>query len=48
MTANPLRGILLKLASVAAFVVLAALIKTTASEAPPGQQVFFRALFAIP
>lgn len=44
----PLRGILLKLGSVALFTVMAALLKATASEVPPGEQVFFRSLFALP
>jgi drug/metabolite transporter (DMT)-like permease len=45
---NPLHGILLKLGSVTIFVLMAALIKATADEVPPGEQVFFRSLFAIP
>lgn len=47
---NPMQGILLKCASVAVFTVMAALIKATSEGAaiPPGQQVFFRSLFAIP
>ncbi|WP_295046282.1 DMT family transporter [uncultured Paracoccus sp.] len=47
---NPMQGILLKCASVAVFTVMAALIKATSETAavPPGQQVFFRSLFAIP
>lgn len=45
---NPLKGILLKLGSVTIFVVMAALIKATAGEVPPGEQVFFRSFFAIP
>ncbi|WP_316014855.1 DMT family transporter [Roseobacter sp. HKCCA0434] len=43
-----LRGILLKLASVAVFVVMAAIVKAVADDVPPGQTVFFRSLFAIP
>ena len=47
---NPMRGIVLKCASVAVFTVMAAMLKATAETAsvPPGQQVFFRSLFAIP
>lgn len=47
---NPMQGILLKCASVAVFTVMAAMLKATAETAsvPPGQQVFFRSLFAIP
>ncbi|MCU0912371.1 MAG: DMT family transporter [Rhodobacteraceae bacterium] len=45
---NPLRGILLKLASVSVFIVMASLIKATAAHVPPGQAVFFRSFFAIP
>jgi len=45
---RPLRGIALKLASVIVFIVMASLIKATASHVPAGQAVFFRAFFAIP
>lgn len=47
---NPMQGILLKCASVAVFTVMAAMVKATSEIAsvPPGQQVFFRSLFAIP
>jgi drug/metabolite transporter (DMT)-like permease len=45
---TPLRGIVLKLASVTVFVVMASLIKATADHVPPGQAVFFRSFFAIP
>lgn len=48
---NPLRGIMLKCFSVVVFTLMAALIKTTSQagmDVPPGQQVFFRSLFAIP
>jgi len=45
---NPLRGILLKLASVTVFVVMASLIKATSGSVPPGEAVFFRSFFAIP
>ncbi len=45
---RPLRGILLKLVSVMIFIVMAALIKTTAQHVPSGEVVFFRSFFAIP
>lgn len=44
----PLRGILLKVASVCVFVGMASLIKATAGHVPPGEAVFFRSFFAIP
>lgn len=45
---RPLRGILLKLASVLAFIVMYSLIKATAAHVPPGEAVFFRSAFAVP
>jgi drug/metabolite transporter (DMT)-like permease len=45
---RPLRGISFKIGSVLVFIVMAALIKSTAAHVPPGQVVFFRSLFAIP
>lgn len=45
---RPLHGILFKLASVLVFIVMAAMIKTTAPQVPAGEAVFFRSLFAIP
>lgn len=45
---NPLRGILLKLASVAVFMTMASLIKAASDAVPPGQAVFFRSAFAVP
>ncbi|MFZ5708689.1 MAG: DMT family transporter [Pseudomonadota bacterium] len=45
---NPLRGILLKLASVAVFVAMQALIKSVSDVIPPGEAVFFRSTFAVP
>lgn len=45
---RPLRGIALKLASVLVFIVMAALIKSTAAHVPAGETVFFRSAFAIP
>lgn len=43
---NPLRGILLKVISVAVFVAMGALIKSV-GQIPPGQIVFYRSFFAI-
>src|SRR5690606_4966211 len=43
---NPLRGILLKVVSVAVFVAMASFIKA-AGQVPAGQIVFFRSFFAI-
>ena len=45
---NPLRGIVLKLASVTVLVVMVSLIKATADHVPPGEAVFFRSAFAVP
>ncbi len=45
---RPLRGILLKLASVLVFIVMASMIKATAAHVPAGEAVFFRSFFAIP
>jgi len=45
---RPLRGIVLKIASVVIFIVMASLIKATARDVPPGEAVFFRSLFALP
>lgn len=45
---SPLRGILLKIASVLVFIAMSALIKATAAHVPPGEAVFFRSFFAIP
>jgi drug/metabolite transporter (DMT)-like permease len=45
---RPLRGIALKLGSVLVFIVMLAMIKTTAAHVPAGQAVFFRSAFAIP
>jgi drug/metabolite transporter (DMT)-like permease len=47
-SSTPLRGILLKIASVCVFVGMASLIKATARVVPPGEAVFFRAFFALP
>ncbi|MCV2871300.1 DMT family transporter [Defluviimonas sp. WL0050] len=45
---NPLRGIALKLCSVAVFMTMASLIKAASHAVPPGEAVFFRSAFAIP
>ncbi|MDT8345369.1 MAG: DMT family transporter [Thermohalobaculum sp.] len=45
---NPLRGIALKVASVAVFMLMSTLIKIAAEHVPAGQSVFFRSFFAIP
>ena len=48
---SPLRGILLKCLSVLIFTMMASIVKATSEGGlgvPPGQQVFFRSLFAIP
>lgn len=45
---RPLRGILLKLASVLVFIVMSSMIKATAAHVPAGEAVFFRSFFAIP
>ncbi len=46
---NPLRGIALKIFSVAVFMAMATCIKSAAAYGvPPGQAVFFRSFFAIP
>ncbi|MDN5568362.1 MAG: EamA/RhaT family transporter, partial [Paracoccus sp. (in: a-proteobacteria)] len=47
----PLRGIVLKCISVTVFTIMAALVKATSlgdMPIPPGQQVFFRSIFALP
>jgi drug/metabolite transporter (DMT)-like permease len=45
---TPLRGIFLKVASVAVFMAMAGLIKAASDAVPPGQAVFFRSTFAVP
>ena len=45
---SPLRGVLLKVVSVAVMMGMASCIKATADAVPPGEAVFFRSLFAIP
>lgn len=45
---RPLRGIAFKLASVLVFIVMSAIIKSTAAHVPAGEAVFFRSFFAIP
>lgn len=45
---QPLRGITLKIASVAIFVTMQSLIKASSGHIPPGEAVFFRSVFAVP
>ena len=45
---GPLRGILCKLGAVLGFICMSIILKLTADEVPPGEQVFFRSFFAIP
>ena len=45
---GPLRGIVLKLTSVAIFVAMSSIIKIVADRIPPGEVVFFRSAFAAP
>jgi drug/metabolite transporter (DMT)-like permease len=45
---RPLHGIALKLVSVALFIAMAACVKATAPQVPPGEAVFFRSVFALP
>lgn len=45
---RPMRGIFYKLCSVVMFIIMAAIIKTTAEHVPAGQAVFFRSLCAMP
>ena len=45
---QPMRGILFKVASVCVFVAMAAIIKATSNDVPPGEAVFFRSFFALP
>lgn len=45
---SPLRGIALKLLSVALFSVMAVLVKASMAYVPAGQAVFFRSFFALP
>lgn len=45
---QPLRGILLKIASVTTFIIMASLIKVTSKDVPVGEAVFFRSFFALP
>lgn len=45
---NPLRGIALKLGSVAVFMTMSSLIKAASDAVPPGEAVFFRSVFAVP
>lgn len=43
-----IRGIVLKIASVTMFIVMASLIKVTSEHVPAGEAVFFRSFFALP
>ena len=45
---RPVLAITLKLCAVFLFTIMAALIKATSDEVPPGEAVFFRSFFAIP
>ncbi|OCX65955.1 hypothetical protein BFP70_07455 [Thioclava sp. SK-1] len=45
---SPATGILLKIGSVLAFIVMSSLIKATADDIPAGESVFFRSAFALP
>ncbi len=45
---QPLRGIAFKVTSIVVFVAMAAIIKATADNVPPGEAVFFRSFFATP
>ena len=47
-TGSVLRGIGLKVASVAVFMAMTACIKAVSAEIPPGEVVFFRSFFALP
>ena len=43
-----LRGIFLKIASVAVFVCMSAIVKAVSDTVPAGETVFFRSIFAVP
>ncbi|WP_126976083.1 DMT family transporter [Frigidibacter oleivorans] len=45
---QPLRGIVLKIASVLVFVSMASIVKLISDDVPPGEIVFFRSAFAVP
>ncbi|MFA7432763.1 MAG: DMT family transporter [Gemmobacter sp.] len=45
---RPMRGILLKIASVVVFIGMFSLVKYTAPRIPPGEAIFFRSFFAMP
>ena len=45
---RPVLAILLKLGAVFLFTIMAAIIKATSGDVPPGEAVFFRSFFAIP
>ncbi|MEM9524388.1 MAG: DMT family transporter [Pseudomonadota bacterium] len=45
---SPLRGIALKVAAITIFTAMMSLIKATSDSVPPGEAVFFRAVFSLP
>lgn len=45
---QPIRGILLKIAAVTTFMIMASFIKATSANIPAGEAVFFRSFFALP
>lgn len=45
---RPALGVALKITAIFLFTCMSAIIKSTSDEIPPGEQVFFRSLFAIP
>ncbi|QFT58040.1 EamA-like transporter family protein [Sulfitobacter sp. THAF37] len=47
-SARPALGVALKITAIFLFTCMSAIIKSTSDEIPPGEQVFFRSLFAIP
>lgn len=47
-SARPALGVMLKITAIFLFTCMSAIIKSTSDEIPPGEQVFFRSVFAIP
>jgi drug/metabolite transporter (DMT)-like permease len=45
---QPIRAIMLKIASVSTFMIMVSLIKVSVEHVPPGEAVFFRSFFALP
>lgn len=45
---QPIRAIILKIASVTTFMIMVSFIKASAEHVPPGEAVFFRSFFALP